>query len=99
LLHRLADQLQLTPDQRKQIKTIVAADKSTLRPLVQEMRAARKDLRATIQTGNTSEAAVRAAAAKVAAIEADLAVERMKLFAQIAPILTDAQKQQLATIE
>ena len=35
----------------------------------------------------------------MAVAEADLAVERMKLYARIAPILTEAQRQQLSGIQ
>lgn len=99
LMHRLAEKLQLSEDQKDQIKAILKSDKDTLKPMIQNLAAARKELRTTIQADNTTEAAVRAASAKVAAVEADLAVERMKLYAKIAPILTDAQKQELANFD
>jgi Spy/CpxP family protein refolding chaperone len=54
---------------------------------------------AVIQADKSTETAVQAMAGKVAALEADLAVGRMALYAGAAPILTDAQKQQLAGIE
>ena len=57
------------------------------------------DMCAVIQADKSTETAVQAMAGKVAALEADLAVGRMALYAGAAPILTDAQKQQLAGIE
>jgi len=39
---------------------------------------------------------VRAASAQVAAMEADLAVERMKIYGKIAPVLTNEQRQQIS---
>ena len=94
-LQRIAGRLKLTGDQKAQIKTILSGEKDTLKPLVQQLHAARVNLRAAIQASDANETTVRAAAARVAAVEADLAVERMKIFARIAPILTDKQRQQL----
>jgi Spy/CpxP family protein refolding chaperone len=99
LVPRLAAPLQLTADQKLPIKATLESDKSKLQPLAPELRATRKDLRMAIHADKSSEAVVRSAAAIVADVEADLAVERMKLYAEIAPILTDGQKQQLAGIE
>jgi len=96
ILQRIADKLNLTGDQRTQIKAVFAADKDTLAPLLGAVHDARKNLRTAIRAGDANEASVRAASAKVGAAEADLAVERMKLYGKIAPILTDVQRQQLA---
>jgi periplasmic protein CpxP/Spy len=98
-LQRIADKLNLTADQRTQIKAILVADKDTLAPLLSTLHDARKNLRSAIRASDANEASVRAASAKVAAAEADLAVERMKLYGKIAPILTDAQRQQLADLQ
>jgi predicted metal-dependent phosphotriesterase family hydrolase len=51
--------------------------------------AARKDLHAAISADKNTQAAIRV----------HPAVERIKLSAETAPILTDAQKKQLAGIE
>ena len=86
----------MTGDQRTQIKAVLVADKDTLAPLLGAVHDARKNLRTAIRASDANEASVRAASAKVGAAEADLAVERMKLYGKIAPILTDVQRQQLA---
>ncbi|HXR48018.1 MAG TPA: Spy/CpxP family protein refolding chaperone [Candidatus Limnocylindrales bacterium] len=96
---RIAERLNLTDDQKAQIKTILRSEKDTLKPLVSSLHAARKNLRAAIRAGDANETTVRAASARVAAVEADLAVERMKIFAKIAPILTDEQRQQISEFE
>jgi Spy/CpxP family protein refolding chaperone len=57
---------------------------------------ARKNLREAIQAGDANESSVRAASAKVARAEADLAVERMKVFGQISPVLTGEQRQKIS---
>ena len=96
---RLAEKLNLTDDQKAQIKTVLSGEKDTLVPLLGQLHDARKALRAAIHASDATEAAVRVAAARVAAVEADLAVERMKIYGKIAPILTDEQRQKIADFE
>jgi Spy/CpxP family protein refolding chaperone len=95
-LQQLAQRLNLTADQKAQIKTILRAEKDTLKPLFSQLHAARENLRAAIQAGDANETTVRAASAQVAAVEADLAVERMKIYGKIAPVLTNEQRQQIS---
>jgi Spy/CpxP family protein refolding chaperone len=99
LLQRIADQLNLTGEQRTRIKAVLAGEKSALAPLIGALHEARNDLRTAIRADDANEASVRAAAARVAAAEADLSVERMKLYGKIAPILTAAQRRQLADLQ
>jgi Spy/CpxP family protein refolding chaperone len=99
LLQRIASKLNLTADQRTQIKAVLVGEKDTLAPLLAAVHDARKNLRDAIRAGGATETSVRAASAKVASAEADLAVERMKLYGKIAPILTDAQREQLAGMQ
>jgi len=96
---RLAQRLNLTDDQKAQIKTILRAEKDTLTTLRGQLHTARENLRAAIQASDANETTVRAASARVAAGEADLAVERMKIYGKIAPILTDEQRQQISEFE
>ncbi len=95
-LQQLAQRLNLTDEQKAQIKTILRTEKDTLKPLLGQLHAARANLRAAIQAGDANETTVRAASAKVAAVEADLAVERMKIYGKIAPVLTNEQRQQIS---
>jgi Spy/CpxP family protein refolding chaperone len=96
LFQRIADKLALTADQQAQVKTVLAGEKDTLKTLLSQVHDARKNLRAAIQAGDANESSVRAASAKVASAEADLAVERMKLFGRISPVLTDEQRQKIS---
>ncbi len=96
IFQRIAEKLNLTADQKSQIKTILAGEKDTLKNLLGQLHDARKNLRAAIQSGDANENSVRAASAKVASVESDLAVERMKLYGKIAPVLTDEQRQQIS---
>jgi len=99
IAQRIAEKLNLTADQKAQIKAILSDEKDTLMPLIGQLHDARKGLRAAIHAGDANETNVRAAAAKVAAVEGDLAVERMKIYGKIAPILTDEQRRQIADFE
>lgn len=99
VLARVARQLQLTTDQKTQIKAILVAEKEPLVALISQLHEARIQLRAAIQADQATEASVRAAAAGVAAVEADLAVERLKLHNQIYPLLTPGQKEKLGVME
>jgi periplasmic protein CpxP/Spy len=96
LLKRIAEKLNLTDDQKSQIKTILSGEKTTLQTLLAQLHDARKNMRTAIQGADANETSVRAASAKVAAVEADLAVERMKLYGKIAPVLTDEQRQKIS---
>jgi periplasmic protein CpxP/Spy len=89
---RIAERLNLTEDQKARIKTALTGEKERLAPLLSQLHEARKNLRAAIQSCNANEAAVRVASTKIAAVEGNLAVERMKIFGKIAPILTDEQR-------
>lgn len=95
LLARIADRLDLTTDQRAKIKAVLAGERETLKGLTTSLHQARTALRSAIQSGNASENEVRGASAKVAAVEADLAVERAKIYGRIRPMLTAAQLERI----
>lgn len=95
----VGEKLNLTADQKSQIKSIVTGEKDTLKPLLTRFHDARTELRAAIRASDANEASVRTAAAKVASVEVDLAVERLKLYGKIAPILTDEQRQKIGELE
>ena len=99
MLQRLAEKLDLTDGPKSKIQAILIADRGTLATLLGQWHAARKNLRAAIHAADANETTVRAASARVAVSEADLAVERMKLYGKIAPVLTDAQRRQIADFE
>jgi Spy/CpxP family protein refolding chaperone len=96
---RVAEKLGLTDDQKSQIKAIVADEKDALKPLLGRLHEARTSLRNAIRASDATEASVRAASAQTAAAEADLAVERLKLYGKIAPILTEEQRGKIAELE
>jgi len=94
-LQRAKEKLGLTDDQVAKIKTELKAEKDTLSDLLSRLHEARVGLREAIQTADANETSVRASSAKVAAVEADLAVERLKLYGRISPILTTEQREKI----
>ena len=94
--HGLFASLGLTDDQKAQVKGIFQNHRTTAAPLVQQMRAQGKQLRTLIETSPIDEAAIRAQAAQVSAVKADLAVLRAHLIQDILAVLTPAQIQQLS---
>jgi len=98
LRERLKQKLGLTDDQVAQIKEQLKSEKDTLKPLLTRMHDARVALREEISKPDATEASVRAAVAKVSSVEADLAVERLKLRGKISPILTAEQREKLAEL-
>jgi Spy/CpxP family protein refolding chaperone len=95
LLQRAKEKLNLTDDQISQIKEVLKAEKEDITGLLTRLHDARSDMRQAIHASDANESSVRAASAKVAAVEADLAVERFQLYGKIAPILTTEQRDKL----
>jgi Spy/CpxP family protein refolding chaperone len=98
-LERAKEKLGLTDDQLAQIKQQLAGEKETLKSLLTRLQEARTNLRSVIHSPDSNESLVRAASAKVAAVEADLAVERFKLFGKISPILNPDQLEKLKALQ
>ena len=90
ILQKAIKELGLSEEQITKIKAELRAEKETLVPLLKSLHETRKGLRETIQSDG-NETAIRAASARVAAVQADLAVERAKLRGKIAPVLTEEQ--------
>jgi Spy/CpxP family protein refolding chaperone len=90
-LARAKEKLGLSDDQVTQIKSQLSADKDKLTSLLSSWHDARVALRETIQKPGATESDIRTASVKVAAVEADLAVERARLYGKISPILTADQ--------
>lgn len=96
---RIKEELNLTSEQVAQIKAQLKSEKGNITSILSRLHDARAELRAEIQKSDATEASVRNAAAKVSAVEADMAVERMKLHAKISPLLTADQRTKLAQLE
>jgi Spy/CpxP family protein refolding chaperone len=95
LIERAKEKLGLTEEQVTQIRGILQTDKENLKDLLTRLHEARGGLRSAIQATDASESSVRTASAKVAAVEADLAVERFKLRGKLLPVFTTEQREKL----
>jgi Spy/CpxP family protein refolding chaperone len=87
--------LGLTDAQKATIKETLQKHHATTKPLVEKLVAEHRALQDLIQSGKADEAAVRAQSAKIAAIQADLAVERAKIAQELRPALTEEQIKKL----
>ncbi|MBI5393729.1 MAG: Spy/CpxP family protein refolding chaperone [Verrucomicrobia bacterium] len=90
--------LNVTQDQIADIRELVKSHHSEMGPLVRQMADARKALREAIRSNPDDEAAIRAAAAKVATVEADLAVARAHVVKDVKVVLTDEQREKIKGI-
>jgi Spy/CpxP family protein refolding chaperone len=85
-------ELNLTESQRDQVRTIVESRDSETRAIGERAMAAREALHAATTSPSFDEGLVRARAAEVAALDADLAVARARIFADAFQILTPEQQ-------
>jgi len=99
LLERAKQKLGLTDEQVAQIKTELGAEKETLKGLLTRLHEARVGLRDAIHSSDATDSSVREAAAKVGAVHSDLAVERLKLYRRLSPILTEDQREKVKEFE
>lgn len=84
-------QLGLSDQQETQIKTIFQGHKADIQGFAAKMRPARQALNQAITSG-ADEATIRAKAADVAAVEADMAVFRAAVRTQVFAVLTPDQQ-------
>jgi Spy/CpxP family protein refolding chaperone len=92
-------QLGVTADQKTEVKTILRKYQPTVGPLIKEVVTERRALRDTIRSETIDETAIRAQAAKVASLEADLAVQRAHVSHDIRAVLTPDQWQKLKDMQ
>ena len=85
-------ELNLTDAQREQVRQIVDSRQQETRAIGERAMAAREALRAATTSPSFDEGLVRAKAADVAAIDADMAVARARIFADVFQILTPEQQ-------
>ena len=92
-------QIGVTDDQKTQIKEILRKYQPAVSPMVKEVVTERRALRDTIRAETINEPAIRAQAAKVASLEADLAVQRAHVAHEIRSVLTPEQLQKLKEMQ
>ena len=96
---KMATELGLSSQQKQEVKDIFAKSRSQAEPLMKQIKTERHALRELVQADVIDEAAIRAQSAKVAAVEADLAVQRAHVAQQIRAILTPEQVQKFKAIQ
>jgi protein CpxP len=90
---RMAEALDLTPEQREQIKAIRAAEQDKVAPLKEQLRKGREQLRVAAEQQPFDEAAVRALAADQAEIRTEMIVSHARVKNQIHALLTPEQRE------
>ena len=85
-------ELNLTDAQREQVRQIVDSRQQETRAIGERAMAAREALHAATTSPSFDEALIRAKAAELAAIDADMAVSRARVFADVFQILTPEQQ-------
>ena len=98
MLPMLGRQLNLTDAQRGQIKAIADSHKDEWKALADRERSAHQALVAAVTADTLDEATIRQKSAEVAAVDADAAVARARVHAEVMQILTADQKAQLKTL-
>jgi Spy/CpxP family protein refolding chaperone len=91
--------LGVTDAQKQQVRSILRQHQPAAGPLIKRLVEERRKLRDTIRADQIDEKAIRAQAAKVAGLEADLAVERARVVHAIKPVLTPEQLTKLKTMQ
>ena len=92
---RLFSQLDLTDAQKAQIKQIHQNSRQELRPLAEEIRAKRQEIRQAQSAGTVDEALIRQKLTEIAPLEAKLMAERARIHEQTLSVLTAEQRTKL----
>ena len=88
-------ELDLTDDQKAQLKTIADSHQNEVRAAGEKIGAARAGMRALIDADAINESAIRAKSAEIAAAEAELMIINAKIRQESLQVLTSEQQQKL----
>lgn len=92
MLGFFTDYLNLSDAQQSQIKDILAKEKPTIQPLMQQMAQSHHDLRQLEESGTFDEAKVRALASQQAQTMTELIVQKARIHSEMFQVLTPDQK-------
>lgn len=81
------------------MKEVFKKNQPLVKPIVSKLISEKRELRTVVQSGSADEAAIRAQSAKVAGVEADLAVQRAQMAKQFRAILTSGQVEKFMAIQ
>lgn len=96
---RMFRHLDLTDDQKAQMKAIKQANRENSKSLRQQMRANRQQIQQLSENGAFDEAAVTALAAQQGQLHAQMIVVKQKVKSQMYNVLTAEQKNKLAEVK
>ncbi|MBJ6801061.1 Spy/CpxP family protein refolding chaperone [Geomonas propionica] len=97
-LRKMAAELGLSDQQKNEAQAIFAAGREKNAPLSASLRHERHELQTLVRSGRADEPAIRAQAAKVAALQADCAVQRGAQARQFVALLTPEQAAKFQTL-
>jgi len=98
MIERIFDRLDLTDDQKEAVHEAMMGHREQTQPLFEEKISRRRALGKTIHADPFDEGAVRQAAADLAAVDADLAVMKAKMFQKINTVLTAEQRERMVEL-
>lgn len=99
LLHGpLADELELTEEQRQTIHGIVETERQAIEPWHEDLRTLEEAVEDAIEAEPFNEEAVRAAAQQLADVKVEMAVARARVASSIREVLTPEQRDTLAEL-
>ena len=96
---RMFKQIDLTDEQKAQMKSIMQASREENKSIRQQMHQNREALQQLTENGNFDEAAVLAIAQKQGQIHAQMIVAKQKVKAQMFNVLTADQKTKVAELK
>ena len=93
------NRLNLTDDQRSQVRQLMESRQEETRTLAERVRSAHDALQQAVTASSFDEGTIRARSADVASAEADMAVARGRLHADVLQLLTAEQRTQLNQLQ
>jgi protein CpxP len=88
---KMAAKLALSEQQKVKMKEIFKQNREQAKPIFDRLVTEKRNMRTLLQADKTDEAAIRAQAAKLGAVEGDLAIQHAHMAKQIRAILTPEQ--------
>jgi periplasmic protein CpxP/Spy len=99
MMPMLARELNVTDAQKAQIKTIADSHRDEWNALADRARTTHEALQQAVTADTVDEGLIRQRSAEVAAVDADMAVARARVHAEVFQILTPEQKAQAKTLQ
>ena len=99
LLGATGDYLDLTDAQRSEMKAILAKEKPTIRPLMQQLAQSHQQMSQLETAGTFDEAKVRSLATQQSQTMTELMVQKARIKSELMAVLTPDQKTKLATLK